>query len=43
MPKGIDNARSDRSHVALPPLSRQADSSPQAVEQFRAVRVTESA
>ena len=26
MPKGIDSARSDRSHVALPPLSRQADS-----------------
>ena len=43
MPKGIDSTRSDRSHVALPPLSRQADSSPQAVEQFRAVRVTESA
>ena len=26
MPKGIDIARSDRSQVALPPLSRQADS-----------------
>ena len=26
MPKGIDSARSDRSHEASPPLSRQADS-----------------
>ena len=31
----IDKAASSKSRVALPPLSRQADSSPQAVEQFQ--------